>query len=128
MTITNLLASRARSASPEARLQAARLLVQLLNPFAPHVTEELWERMGGEQLLAGTPWPTVDESLLVEESMEVVVQVSGKVAEVLKLPLDTSQDVLEKLALELPSVQRRLHGAAPKRTIHVPGRLVNFVA
>jgi leucyl-tRNA synthetase len=110
---------------PGARF-AAETAVSLIQPYAPHVAEELWEALGHERLWE-TPWPEADPALLVHDEIEVVVQVNGKVRDRLHVPAGTGEDELVSLARSSERVQAHLDGAEPRKTIVVPGRLVNFV-
>ncbi len=101
--------------------------VKLLSPFAPHIAEELWERLGHTSTLAYEPWPTYDEQLLVEETMRIVVQVNGKVRATLEVPANSDRDTILKLAREHPNVLRHLNGKEIRREIYVPNKLVNLV-
>jgi leucyl-tRNA synthetase len=123
MELTNEL-SRDTSA-PGARF-AAETAVSLLQPYAPHVTEELWQRLGHERLWA-EPWPVADESMLVRESFELVVQVNGKVRDRLQVAVGLSEQELVELAKASPRVQAYLDGGKIEQTIVVPRKLVNLV-
>jgi leucyl-tRNA synthetase len=128
MSLVNTLSAHIESASAEARREAVDVLIKLLNPFAPHFTEELWQRLGNETSLAAGSWPKVRPELLVRDEDEIVVQINGKRIGVISVPRRTSQGDIEAIALRLDKVQQRLAGVAPARTIHVPGKIVNFVA
>ena len=106
--------------------RAAETAVSLLQPYAPHVTEELWELLGHERLWA-QPWPRPDETLLVKDEVEVVVQVNGKLRDRLHVPVGTREDELVRLALASERVQTHLNGAEPRKTIVVPDKLVSLV-
>ena len=110
---------------PAARF-AAETAVSLIQPYASHVAEELWERLGHEKLWEH-PWPVADPALLEEETVEVVVQVNGRIRDRLHVSPDTPDDELEALARASERVQSHLDGAAAARVIVVPGKLVNFV-
>ena len=102
--------------------------VLLLSPFAPHLAEELWCLLGHEQSLAYEPWPECDESLLVTSTVEVPVQVNGKLRGKVTVATDADQQTLEQAAAADEGVARFLEGKNVVKTIVVPGRLVNFVA
>ncbi|WP_173915792.1 leucine--tRNA ligase [Halobacillus sp. Marseille-Q1614] len=102
--------------------------VKLLSPVAPHLAEELWEQLGHEESVTYETWPTYDESKLVEDEVEIVVQVMGKVRAKMMVNPDASKEDLEKAALENPSVQEWLEGKTVRKVIAVPGKLVNIVA
>lgn len=99
----------------------------LLSPFAPHMAEELWQAMGHEKSLAYESWPRYDETLLVEDSIEIPVQIKGKVRSKVMVPADADQQTIEKLARDDQRVAELLDGKEVVKTVVVPGRLVNFV-
>ena len=105
---------------------AAETVVTLIQPYAPHIAEELWERLGHTRLWE-QPWPEADPALLERETVEIVVQVNGRVRDRLYVSPDLPDDELVSLALASERVQSYLDGAEAARTIVVPGRLVNFV-
>ncbi|MEP6597951.1 MAG: leucine--tRNA ligase [Actinomycetota bacterium] len=102
-------------------------MVLMLAPLAPHAAEELWSRLGHEQSLAWQPFPVADPALLADDTVEVPVQVNGKVRSVLALAAGSNPAVLEAAARADPKVVAALDGREPKRVVNVPGRLVNFV-
>jgi len=106
----------------------AEPFVLMLAPLAPHLAEELWARLGHQASLSDAPWPTYDEAFLVEDSVELAVQVMGKVRGRVVVPADADNETLEALALADPEVQRHLEGKTVRKVIVVPGRLVNIVA
>ena len=110
---------------PAARFAAATT-VSLLQPYAPHVAEELWERLGHEHLWEA-PWPQADPSFLEDDTFELVVQVNGKVRDRFRVPVDLPEDELVARAKESPKVQAHLNGGEIRQTIVVPRRLVNLV-
>lgn len=103
-------------------------LVQLLAPIAPHVSEELWEKLGNEGSLTYVSWPTYDESFLVESEVEVIFQVNGKVKAKAMVPKDIAKDDMETLATENEAIKEALIGKTVRKVIVVPGKLVNIVA
>ena len=103
-------------------------LVLMVAPLAPHLAEELWQRLGHDGSLAHGPFPVADERYLVEDTVEYPVQVNGKVRGHITVAADAGNDVLEAAALADEKVQAFLNGATPKKVIVVPGRLVNIVA
>ena len=109
-------------------LEALRILLPLLSPFAPHLSEELWSRLGFAGLASQQPWPTHDEAHLVENEIALVVQVNGKVRERLLVPKDSSKEQIEKAAIESPKVAESIAGLMIAKVIVVPGKLVNIVA
>ena len=102
--------------------------VQLLAPIAPHIGEELWSILGNDNGISYVPWPTYDESALVEDEIEVVFQVNGKVRAKAMVPADAEKVVLEQLAQENELVQEQLQGKTIRKVIVVPNKLVNIVA
>ncbi len=114
-------------AGTETKLSAAKILAQLMSPMTPHLSEELWERLGGKGLIALQPWPTVDESLLSDNSITMPIQVNGKRRGQIEVQKDLEPSEIEKLALAEGVVQRALNGTEPKKVIVVPGRIVNVV-
>jgi leucyl-tRNA synthetase len=110
---------------PAARF-ATETAVTLIQPYASHVAEELWERLGHERLWE-EPWPEADPALLAVETVEIPVQVNGKIRDRLHVSPDTSKEELVALALASPRVQSYLDGGEVSRTIVVPGKLVSFV-
>ena len=102
--------------------------VQLLAPIAPHIGEELWQILGNEESLTYVPWPTYDEEALVENEIEVILQVNGKVRSKVMVAVDMAKDELEKLAMEDEHIQRNIEGKTVRKVIVVPNKLVNIVA
>lgn len=105
--------------------KAYEILIQLLNPFAPHLTEEMWEKLGHKDILVFEPWPKYDESKLVATDMTIVVSVNGKRANDFVVPVDISESDLIETAKQ--AAERQLTGATIIKTIVVPKKLVNFV-
>ena len=110
---------------PAARF-AAETAVSLIQPYAPHIAEELWTRLGHERLWEA-PWPEADSALLERDTVEVVLQVNGKLRDRLQVPSSIGEEELVALARASERVQAHLNGGEPKKTIVVPGKLVNFV-
>jgi leucyl-tRNA synthetase len=102
-------------------------LVQILHPVAPHITEELWERLGHHHTLQLSTWPTHEEKYLVEDTLEIVVNVNGKVRDRFTIASDASNQVLEATALALPKIQELIQNQPVKKIIVVPKKLVNIV-
>jgi leucyl-tRNA synthetase len=109
-------------------LNEFRLLLHVLNPFAPHLTEEVHSLLGGTALLADAEWPQHDEAALVTDEIELVVQVNGKLRDRITVPKDADQATVEAAALASPRVQEQTDGKTVRKVIVVPGRLVNIVA
>jgi leucyl-tRNA synthetase len=123
MELVNELSRAPRD--PAARF-AAETVCLLLQPYAPHIAEELWERLGHERLWE-QPWPEADPSLLETETFELVVQVNGRVRDRIQMPVEATEDELVARARELPNVRAHLNGKEIRQTIVVPRRLVNLV-
>jgi leucyl-tRNA synthetase len=103
-------------------------LLKLLNPMIPHVTEELWSELGHTTILAETPWPAVDDKLLVADTITMAVQVNGKLRATITLPASADKTAAEKTALDDANVKKSLEGLSVKKVIVVPGKVVNVVA
>ena len=101
--------------------------IKLLNPIAPHMTEELWSFLHKDESVTYQPWPTFDETALVEDEIEIVLQVNGKVRGRLTIPADADREKMTELAIADEAVQKQLDGGQPKKVIAVPGKLVNVV-
>jgi leucyl-tRNA synthetase len=101
--------------------------LRLLSPYAPHLCEELWQRLGESELIAHADWPSWDPALCMDDTITIVVQVNGKKRDELQVPRDTDRDELERLALAAENAQKFINGQRAKRVIVVPGRLVNIV-
>jgi leucyl-tRNA synthetase len=101
--------------------------VLTLAPFAPHICEELWEKLGHSKTLAYEPWPTFDPELAKEQQVEIAVQVLGKIKDKIVVAADASEAELEKVALASEKVQAAMAGKQPKKVIVIKGRLVNIV-
>ncbi|HUS63363.1 MAG TPA: leucine--tRNA ligase [Kofleriaceae bacterium] len=102
--------------------------VKVLSPFAPHLAEELWKRLGNPDSLAYEPWPTWDESALVQSTITLAVQVAGKTRGTIDVPVDVTEAAAIAAAKADPKIARFLEGKTIRREIYVPGRLVNLVA
>ncbi|MDX6440718.1 MAG: leucyl-tRNA synthetase, partial [Gaiellaceae bacterium] len=124
MELVNEL-SRAGVEDPAARF-AAETAVSVIQPYAPHVAEELWARLGHSRLWE-EPWPVADESQLQQETFELVVQVNGKVRDRFEVDVDLPEEELVARATASPRVQAHIDGVKVRKTIVVPRKLVNFV-
>ncbi len=112
----------------EAWDEAIRTLILLLAPSVPHITEELWERIGGEYSVHQQPWPEWDEDLAADEVMTLIIQVNGKLRDRIEVPVSINEAKAKELALTSARVQRHLKGKQIARIIFAQGRLVNIVA
>ncbi len=104
-----------------------RPFVLILAPLAPHIAEELWQRLGHAESLAYEPWPEADERFLTSDTIEVTVQVNGRMRGRISIPAEASEARVFAIAREDENVARHLAGKDLKRSIYVPGRIVNFV-
>ncbi len=115
------------SADQGAPREIAEMVVLALAPFAPHMSEELWERLGHAESLVHHAYPEPDPALLVSDTSSVAVQVNGKLRGVVDVPAGAGQDVVEEAARAEERVAAALDGKTVRRVIHVPDRLMNFV-
>ena len=104
-----------------------RILITLLNPVAPHMTEELWEMYGKGGMLATTLWPEYDEAKTVDDEIEIVIQINGKIKDKILVPNSASREETEELALGADKVKELIDGKEVVKVICVPGKLVNIV-
>ena len=102
-------------------------LITLLNPVAPHMTEELWEKYGNGGFLSISDWPEYDEAMTVDKEIEIVVQINGKIKDKMMVAADLDREEIEKLVKESDSVAKLVEGKTIVKTIVVPGKLVNIV-
>jgi leucyl-tRNA synthetase len=131
MKLSNAMAGTLEEASPAVAREALRTLLLLLAPFAPHLAEELWLKLGADADGSGSihrqRWPVADPTALVRDTIPLVIQVKGKVRGSLDVPADADSATLERLALASDIAQKWLEGQTPRRVIVVPGKLVNLV-
>jgi leucyl-tRNA synthetase len=109
------------------RTDAMKTLAIMMSPFTPHLAEEVWSALGGTGLAAQADWPQADPSLLVEDSITLPIQINGKRRAEISVPADMAKGDVEAQAIADPVVAKFLDGAAPKKVIVVPGRIVNIV-
>ncbi|MEL5940856.1 class I tRNA ligase family protein, partial [Tetragenococcus halophilus] len=102
--------------------------VQLLAPVAPHLGEELWAILGNKGGISYVPWPTYDDSALVEDQVEVVLQINGRVRAKVQVPAEATKEELEELAKNNPNIQEHLADKTIRKVIVVPNKIVNIVA
>ncbi|MFH5775112.1 leucine--tRNA ligase [Paracoccus sp. NGMCC 1.201697] len=114
-------------AGGESRREALRILAQLLAPMVPHLAEELWSKAGGQGMVVDAAWPKADPALLVSDSVVLPIQINGKRRAEIEVPKDMPKEEIEAIVLADETVQRFMEGAAPKKLIVVPGRIVNVV-
>jgi leucyl-tRNA synthetase len=131
MKLSNAMGDHLEGASDGVAREALATLLILLAPFAPHLAEELWQKLGansdGQSSLHNQAWPLADASALVRATLPLVIQVQGKMRGTLEVPADADAATLEQLALESDVAAKWLEGKAPRRVIVVPGKLVNLV-
>jgi leucyl-tRNA synthetase len=113
--------------SPTTIAEVFRGLILLLAPFAPFFAAEMWETIGGEDVVFRTAWPVVNEELAREDEAEIPVQVNGKLVVVVKVPADSDEATVKAAALADPKVIARIEGKTVVKVIVVPGKLVNLV-
>ncbi|WP_300154522.1 leucine--tRNA ligase [Solidesulfovibrio sp.] len=124
----NVEAIKAEPKGAKAASSAVATLLTVLSPIAPHICEELWQRVGHEKLLIEQPWPTHDPAALVTDEVEIVVQVCGKLRGKVNVARDASKEDVERAALADANVAKHLEGKTVRKVIVVPGKLVNVVA
>jgi leucyl-tRNA synthetase len=107
--------------------EALEAAVLMLSPIVPHICHELWQALGHSEAVVDCAWPVVDEAALVRNSIELVVQVKGKMRGKVSVAADADEDTIREAALNEPNVQRHIEGQALRKVIIVPGRLVNLV-
>jgi leucyl-tRNA synthetase len=116
--------------TPVARAVSQEVLesvIVMLSPIVPHITTVLWAELRPGTMLIDQPWPSVDPAALVQDTIQLVVQVNGKLRGHLDVPASASKEQIEAMALADPVVQKFLEGKPPKKIVVVPGRLVNIV-
>ncbi len=116
------------SQSMAVKHEALTSAILLLAPIVPHICHSLWQKMGNKGSIAEAAWPEVDSSALIQSTIELVVQVNGKVRGKIQVAVDAPKDMVEKQAINEPNVQRFIEGNTVRKIIVVPGRLVNIVA
>lgn len=109
-------------------LAYAKGFIQLLAPLAPHLMEEIWEKLGGTESIQHAEWPTFDEALTVESQVEIVIQINGKLKQKMMVEVDLSPAELEAVALADEQIKLAIEGKTVRKVIAVPNRLVNIVA
>jgi leucyl-tRNA synthetase len=125
--VNAIYAFKSGKEAPGVLREALETVVRLLNPFVPHICEELWQVMGHRQSVELSGWPTWDEQALTAEKMTLAIQVNGKVRGTISISVDAEKDEIEREALQEQNVQRYLAGKQVRKIIVVPGRLINIV-
>jgi leucyl-tRNA synthetase len=129
--LANALRKAETSTAPgiaTARREAMRLFAQIAAPFAPHIAEEAWSRIGGTGLVATAKWPQPDPALLVSDTVTLPVQINGKRRAEIVVPASADPAAVEAAAREDEAVKSHLAGLTVRKVIVVPGRIVNIVA
>ena len=128
MSFRNNLKAEAEAAGSEVWNECLEGMLLMLAPIAPHITEELWQKLKpGSGSVHRQPWPAFEAALASEDLITLVVQVNGKVRERLEIPAGTSKEETEKSALAAPKIQPYLEGKQIRKVVVVPDRLVNIV-
>ena len=107
--------------------KAVKDLILILSPFVPHICEEMWEHIGETESVSTMSWPAFDEKALVKDTVEIVIQINGKLKEKLMVPADADKQALEKIALDNEKIKELIEGKSIVKVIAVPGRLINIV-
>ncbi len=122
-----MILMNAAEKAPALRRETVETFVRLVAPFAPHVCEEIWARLGHQESVSCAAWPKFDPAKLIESTVEIIFQVNGKVRATVKVPKETTKEALLAMAKADPSVQKFLEGKPIVKEIVVPGRIVNLV-
>ena len=125
----NAVADELNATTPDGESinQATKTIVQLMNPFIPHITEELWKKMGNDTPLYKTAWPKADESKLQAESYTMAIQVKGKLRGTYEFDVSASDDEIKEVAVNIPAVAKHIDGSEIRKIIIVPKKIVNIV-
>ena len=107
--------------------KAIETLLVLLNPFSPHLTEELWNQLGHEDRLYNHAWPAYDESALVKDEVQVILQINGKLKDKLMMPNNSTKEVVEEAARASDRFEEAVSGREVVKVIYVPNKIINFV-
>lgn len=118
---------RPATAGTDAWNEAVDIYLRMLAPVAPHLSEELWARLGKPYSIHKQPWPEVDAEAAADEVITLVVQVNGKVRDRIQVPVDITEEDAKAMALQRDAVRKLLNGRQPRKVIYVPGRLINIV-
>ena len=107
--------------------EALEIVVLMLSPITPHISHYLWQQLGHDEAIVNVAWPEIDESAMVQDKVELMVQVNGKLRSKISVAADANKESIESLALADESVQRFIDGNEIRKVIVVPGRLINIV-
>jgi len=102
-------------------------MILLLAPITPHIAEELWQRIGGAYSVHQQAWPEFNAELAKEDTVEIAIQINGKIRAKLDISPDIDSEAAKAQALALEAIQEQMNGKTPVKVIYVPGRLVNIV-
>ncbi|WP_342267958.1 leucine--tRNA ligase [Candidatus Tisiphia endosymbiont of Empis tessellata] len=119
--------SKGKEADIDSVKEGFSILIKLLNPFIPHITEEIWQELGNKERLYQTPWPSFKESFLELESYTMAIQVNGKLRATHEFANVTSNIEIQNMVMQLPEIQKHLSGKEPKKFIIIPSKIVNIV-
>ncbi|BFD46351.1 MAG: leucine--tRNA ligase [Rickettsia endosymbiont of Sergentomyia squamirostris] len=119
--------SKGKEADIDSVKEGFSILIILLNPFIPHITEEIWQKLGKKQRLYQTPWPSFNESFLELESYTMAIQINGRLRATHEFAVVASNIEIQNMVMQLPEVQKYLSGKEPKRIIIIPSKIVNIV-
>ncbi len=122
----NVTKSASAQGSGVTRDNIKNLLI-ILSPFAPHLAEELWEKLGSKGLCSQQVWPTYNEKLETQEKVFLIVQINGKVRDRIEIAIDMNQKEVEELVLSAPKVKEWVGANSVKKIIFIPGKLINIV-
>ncbi len=114
--------------APEKPREAMEAFIRLLSPFAPHIAEEMWSRLGHAETVAYEPWPAFDPAKIVENEVEIVLQVNSKIREKVRVPSGTEAAELERVALEHENIRKLIEGKTVRKVVAVKDKLVNVIA
>ena len=128
--LTNKLESLNADNADEAwvMIEGLKVAVQLINPLTPHISEEIWEHLGGENTLANTLWPVFNPEMIKEDSVTMAIQINGKLRATIDMPADIDKQAAEEQALAHPKIQEHTDGKTIRKVIVVPKKIVNIVA
>ena len=104
-----------------------KLIIKLIAPFAPHMAEELWSRLGNKDSIHNQEWPKYDPKLIEEERINLIIQINGKVRDKIEVPSGISEKEASDLVINSEKIKKWLQGQEIKKTIFVPGKLINLV-
>ena len=112
---------------PNLKIDNCKLIIRLLFPFAPHLAQELWERLGNKTLLDNERWPVWDEKLVTEDDFDLLIQVNGKLRAKTKVHKGIGEEQARALVLTNPDIKKWVEAKEIKKVIFVPDRLINFI-